>query len=123
LTIEDVTTPHRNYDKMDHWFSKMRALAFPYFLSGSTRAAAIQFTQNFVTGIPFLAREMKGMGWLGAERAYTKAMWDVALGRMTQEERMMEHEMLSRGIANDQYIRQISREDRGAFDGRAGKII
>lgn len=77
-----VDTMLRNYGRKDHWFSRTRALAFTYYLSGSIRAAAMQFTQNFVTGIPFLARQMKVMGKspLAAERAYTWAMWDVAMG-------------------------------------------
>jgi len=83
----------------------------------------VQFTQNFVTGIPFLAREMKGTGPPGAERAYTRAMWDVATGNITREERMMIHELLMRGIANDQFIRQISREVRGFVNERAGNVF
>jgi hypothetical protein len=56
---------------------------------------------------------MKGKGWLGAERQYIKAMWDVSMGRLSEEERFMDHEMIARGVANDQYIRQISDEIGG----------
>jgi hypothetical protein len=102
----------RNYDKQDQKFSKIRALAFTYYLAGSIRAAAIQMTQNFVTGIPFLAREMRGMGKgiFAAEKYYIKAMKDIAMGRMTEEERFMDHEVVSKGIANDQLIRSLTAE-------------
>jgi hypothetical protein len=106
----------------DQWFSKVRSLAFTYYLAGSLRAAAVQFTQNFVTGIPFLAREMKGKGWMGAERQYIKAMWDVSMGRLSEEERFMDHEMIARGVANDQYIRQISDEIGGWKGEMWGKV-
>lgn len=113
----------RNYDRQDKFFAKFRSLAFIYYLAGSIRGAAVQFTQNFVTGIPFLAREMKGMGWFGAERAYTKAMWDIALGKMTEEERVMDHELLMDGVSNDQMIRSISREIHGTTAEATGKVF
>ena len=50
----------RNQEKMDRVSQKFRGSAFVYFLGGSLRAALVNFTQNYVTGIPFLAREV---GW------------------------------------------------------------
>lgn len=115
----------RNYDNMDKWFAKMKALAFTYYLSASIRAGVVNATQNFITGIPFLAREMRGIkkGVLGAERSMIKSMWDVATGNFrSEEERMMDHELLSRGITNDQNMRQISREVAGTLTGTMGKV-
>ncbi|MCZ7406267.1 MAG: PLxRFG domain-containing protein, partial [Candidatus Methanoperedens sp.] len=119
-----VDTMLRNYDKEDKFFGKMRGLAFMYYLAASIRSGFVNLTQNFQTGIPFLARELKGMGKgpLGAERIMTKAMWDVAMGRLTEKERFMDNELLSKGITNDQYMRQISREVGGKFEGTLGKV-
>ena len=50
----------RNQEKMDRISQKLRGTAFIYFLGGSLRAALVNFTQNYVTGIPFLAREVGG---------------------------------------------------------------
>jgi len=46
---------------------------------------AVQFTQNFVTGIPFLAREMKGKGVLG-RRGSISSLCRIALGRFESED-------------------------------------
>ena len=114
----------RNYDKQDQKFSKVRALAFTYYLAGSIRAAAIQMTQNFVTGIPFLSREMKGQGkgLFAAERYHIRAMKDIAIGKMTEEEKFMDHEVISKGIANDQLIRSITAEIGGATNQTMFKV-
>jgi hypothetical protein len=66
---------------------------------------------------------MKGMGWAGAEKAYTKAMWDISFGRITDEEKFMEHELLMKGVTNDQYIRSISREIRGTMGETWSKVF
>ena len=71
----------RNQERMDRVSAKMRTLAFIYFLGGSMRAALVNFTQNYVTGIPFLAREV-GAKSLKAEKLYHKAMFDVAVGKI-----------------------------------------
>ena len=74
----------RNQERMDRVSAKMRSLAFIYFLGGSLRAALVNFTQNYVTGIPFLAREV-GAKSLKAEKLYHKAMFDVAMGKNLSE--------------------------------------
>lgn len=115
----------RNFESMDRSMSKARAFAAIWYLGGSVRSAALNFTQNFVQGIPFLARIMKplGKGPLAAERSYIKAMWDVAMGHGTDDEKMILHEMVNSGINNDQQIRQISRETRGGTPGIIGNVM
>src|SRR3972149_4934740 len=79
------------------------------------RAALVNFTQNYVTGIPFLAREV-GAKSLKAEKLYHKAMFDVAVGKnLNPVERKMLDEMINKGIAEDQFIRQINREVKNAL--------
>jgi len=115
----------RNFESMDRSMAKARAFAAIWYLGGSARSAVLNFTQNFVQGIPFLARIMKplGKGPLAAERIYIKAMWDVAMGHGTDEEKLMVHGMVTSGIANDQQIRQISREMRGGTPGVIGNVM
>jgi N12 class adenine-specific DNA methylase len=112
----------RNQEPMDRISGKMRSLAFIYFLGGSLRAALVNFTQNYVTGIPFLAREV-GAKSLKAEKLYHKAMFDVAVGKgISEVEQKMLDEMLNKGIAEDQYIRQITREVKGAVGKTVGQV-
>ena len=88
----------RNQEPMDRISAKMRSMAFIYFLGGSMRAALVNFTQNYVTGIPFLAREV-GAKSLKAEKLYHKAMFEIATGKSLSEvENKMLEEMLGKGI-------------------------
>lgn len=113
----------RNQEPMDRISAKMRSMAFLYFLGGSLRAAAVNFTQNYVTGIPFLAREV-GAKSLKAEKLYHKAMFDVAMGKNISEiEQKMLDEMINKGVAEDQFIRQINREVKGAVGQVTGKVV
>ncbi len=93
------------------------------FLGGSFRVAAVNFTQNFVTAIPFYAREV-GYRSLRAEKDYFRAMYEVATGKnISEPEKRMLDEMINKGIAEDQYIRQITREVKGAAGKVWGKVI
>jgi hypothetical protein len=113
----------RNQEPMDRISAKMRSLAFIYFLGGSLRAALVNFTQNYVTGIPFLAREV-GAKSLKAEKLYHKAMFDVATGKnISKIEQKMLDEMINKGVAEDQFIRQINREVKGAVGQATGKVV
>ena len=113
----------RNQEPMDRISAKMRSMAFLYFLGGSLRAAAVNFTQNYVTGIPFLAREV-GAKSLKAEKLYHKAMFDVAVGKnLSEVEKRMLDEMINKGVAEDQFIRQINREVKGALGQWTGKVV
>ena len=98
-------------------------MAFIYFLGGSLRAAVVNFTQNYVTGIPFLAREV-GAKSLKAEKLYHKAMFDVAIGKdLSPVEARMLDEMINKGIAEDQYICQITRKVKAGFSQHIGQVI
>ncbi|RPJ38114.1 MAG: PLxRFG domain-containing protein, partial [Deltaproteobacteria bacterium] len=113
----------RNQEPMDRISAKMRSMAFIYFLGGSLRAAAVNFTQNYVTGIPFLAREV-GAKTLKAEKIYHKAMFDVAVGKnLSEVEKRLLDEMINKGVAEDQFIRQINREVKGALGQWTGKVV
>ena len=112
----------RNQEPMDRISAKMRSMAFIYFLGGSMRAALVNFTQNYVTGIPFLAREV-GAKSLKAEKLYHKAMFEIATGKnLSEVENKMLEEMLGKGITEAQFIRQIHREVKGGLGRWTGKI-
>ena len=112
----------RNQEPMDRISAKMRSMAFIYFLGGSMRAALVNFTQNYVTGIPFLAREV-GAKSLKAEKLYHKAMFEIATGKSLSEvENKMLEEMLGKGITEAQFIRQIHREVKGGLGRWTGKV-
>ena len=86
------------------------------------RAALVNFTQNYVTGIPFLAREV-GAKSLKAEKLYHKAMFEIATGKSLSEvENKMLEEMLGKGITEAQFIRQIHREVKGGLGRWTGKV-
>ncbi len=61
------------------------------------------------------------MGW---QPKRCTAMFDVATGKnMNEIEEKMLHEMLVKGIDEDQYIRQITREVKGGLGGWMGKVV
>ena len=78
---EYATDVLRNLDKYDRMVGKAKHIAFNMYLLGKASFAVLQMTQNFVTGMPVLAAEMRAMGFSkgigGAERIYTTAMKDV----------------------------------------------
>jgi len=116
----------RNYDRLDEKFKSLKGMAYLYYLGGSLRFGVLQATQNFVTGMPVLAGEMKKMGIkkgiFGAERVYIKAMKDIARGNLTEEEKFMDHEVFSRGISNAQMMNYITGQIEGSSNRAAGKV-
>jgi hypothetical protein len=109
----------RNQESIDRLIGKMKAIAFGYFLGGNLKSAAVQGTQNYLTGMALLSREAKG----SAIVIYHKAMLDVIRGNYTDAEKKMIDDMLNRGIVEDQYTQQILRETRGAFSKNWGKLV
>jgi hypothetical protein len=60
---------------------------------------------------------------LKAEKLYHKAMFDVAVGKnLAEPEQRMLDEMINRGVAEDQYIRQITREVKGGVGKTVGQV-
>ena len=51
-------------------------------------------------------------------------MFDVAVGKNISEiEQKMLDEMINKGVAEDQFIRQINREVKGAVGQLTGKVV
>ena len=93
----------RNSELLDRVSGKARGLAFTYYLAGNLKSAAVQFTQNFITGMPYLARDTKY-----ATVKYMKAMSDTALGRHSKEEAKALHDAVIKGVTSAQYTQEIS---------------
>jgi len=73
----------RNQETLDRVSGKARAFAFLWYLGANIRPMLLQVTQNYVTGMPFLAEQMRQWGVKGsAEKAYHAAMKDIALSRV-----------------------------------------
>lgn len=100
----------RNSTDMDRTAAQMRVLPFVWYLVGNLKSAAVQYTQNYITGIPLLGKETKG-----ASIKYHKAMVDVATGNLTQQEKAVLDEAIKKGIDNAQYVREITGKVKGAL--------
>ncbi|RPJ12088.1 MAG: PLxRFG domain-containing protein, partial [Deltaproteobacteria bacterium] len=101
----------RNDSKWDKMSSKVRSFMFTWYLGGVLRSAAVQFTQNFVTGIPKHAQYLRDNNLGGAGKAdadYIKSMVDVARENYTEEEKRMQDGLLTNNVTVDQWIRSIS---------------
>jgi len=114
--VEDML---RNSDRFDKLSGKVRAAAFTWYLSGSIKAAMVQFTQNFVTGVPYLGRVTKN-----PLKKYVQSMKDIAAwkfkpGHLPEEEQKFLTEMHEKGIDTAQYLREI----RGRMKNEVGGTL
>lgn len=117
--VEDML---RNSDKLDKLSGKVRAAAFTWYLSGSIKAAMVQFTQNFVTGVPHLGRVTKN-----PLRKYVQSMKDIAAwkynpGHLPEEEQRFLRETHIKGIDTAQYLREIRGRMKSEVGGTIDKI-
>ena len=108
----------RNTTDLERLSGKVRSVAFAYWLSGNLKSAAMQFSQNFVTGIPFLGRQTKR-----PQKKYIQAMKDVAVDHLTEEEQKALHEAINKGITTNQYVKEITNRVKGGFRGEVGKLV
>lgn len=100
----------RNETSADKFSNKIRAFMFTWYLGGLLRPALIQLTQNFVTAIPEFSKYLRKINRGGAgvaEKAYSKAMKDVAFRNYTEIEKRMQDQLFTEGVTVDQYIREI----------------
>lgn len=122
----------RNSNQMDKISQKARGFMFTWYLGGILRPAAVQLTQNFVTGIPEYAKYLRknNLGGSGkADMLYMKAMKDIASGKMnnnknlTPQEQRMQRELLTDGVTQDQYIKAIFEGLGDKFDQTYNKAM
>lgn len=117
-----VTDMLRNSDRLDKLSGKVRGAAFTWYLSGSIKAAMVNFSQNFVTGVPFLGRVTKN-----PLKKYVQSMKDIAAykfnpGHLSKEEQGFLHEMHEKGIDTAQYLREIRGRMKSQFGGTLDQI-
>lgn len=104
----------RNQTRLDRISGRVRTAAFIWYLAGQFKSPVVNFTQNWILGIPLLEKTLGR----GAKGAYHKAMYDVARRKYTDQERTFMKEMQERGITGD----QLTQEIMGATQAEAGKI-
>lgn len=92
----------RNLTRADQVSSKIRTFAFMWYLSGQLKSPAVNFTQNYILGIPELAKFTSG-----AARKYHKAMLDISTGRLSDIEKKALLEAAKRGDTGDQLMQDI----------------
>jgi hypothetical protein len=100
----------RNDSKADQVSGKTRSFMFGWFLGGLLKSAVINLTQNPIVGFSELAKYQRThkLGGFGkADIAYANAMKDVLAGNLTSAEQKFIDDMISKGIATDQYIHSI----------------
>jgi hypothetical protein len=100
----------RNETSADKFSNKVRSMMFTWYLGGVLRPAVLQFTQNFVTGMPKHAQYLRenSLGGAGkADKDYAIAMKDVAFKNYTEIEKRMQEQLFTEGVTVDQYIREI----------------
>jgi hypothetical protein len=100
----------RNESTADKLAGKLRSFGFLWFLGGMLKAPIINITQNPIVGFSELAKFQREHNLGGAGKAdveYMKAMKDVLADNLTEPEKKFIDEMISKGIATDQYIQSI----------------
>lgn len=121
----------RNQERIDKISGTMRAIAFAWYLGGNFKSVFVQLTQNYVTGIPFLAQEIRKenkvirrkAGFMEAERRYHSAMNDVATKHLTEDEKIFLDEAIHKGITMDQYIQEITGRINASFGGKYRRVV
>jgi hypothetical protein len=94
----------RNQTRLDRVSGRVRTAAFVWYLAGQLKSPIVNFTQNWILGIPLLEKETGK----GAKGIYHRAMADVARRRYSEDDRKFLKEMQERGITGDQLTREIT---------------
>jgi hypothetical protein len=94
----------RNQTRLDKISGRVRTAAFVWYLAGQFKSPMVNFTQNWILGIPLLEKEMGK----GSKGVYHKAMYDVARKNYTEQEKKFVEEMQARGITGDQLTQEIT---------------
>jgi hypothetical protein len=103
----------RNADRNDRIVGRIKNFAFSMYLLGKFSAVFMQATQNFVTGIPMLAAELRKHGiksnLLAAEGLTMKAFYDISFNHknITAEEQAMLTRMKDEGITLAQFAKEL----------------
>jgi hypothetical protein len=103
----------RNSTRLDRISGRVRTAAFVWYLAGQLKSPIVNFTQNWILGIPLLE---KATG-KGAKGIYHTAMADVARRKYTDLDKKFLKEMQERGITGDQLTQEIT----GQTVAEAGK--
>jgi N12 class adenine-specific DNA methylase len=108
----------RNTTRLDRISGRVRTAAFVWYLAGQLKSPIVNFTQNWILGIPLLEKEMKLTGQKGGRGIYHKAMKDVGFRKYSDQDKRFINEMAERGITGDQLTKEIT----GQTTAEAGKL-
>jgi len=108
----------RNQTRADLISSRIRTSAFMWYLSGQIKSPAVNFTQNWILGVPTL-----GKFTTGARRKYNKAFFDVARRNFSEEEKAALKEAAERGITGDQLMQDIYGETLSQAGKKLTKLL
>ena len=109
----------RGQRSLDKTGGVIKQLGFIYYLGLTLRAPFMQMAQNFITGIPHLARLHKEYGGsvygLKPEMYWIKASSDLATKNYSTKEENFLSDFDDKGITLDQYIQEIRNKIRSPF--------
>ena len=98
----------RNADNIDRLVTKMKGVAFFWYLGNMVSTGVLNLTQNIQVGIPRLGMEVKGsaLKWLrGASDTIVSA---ITKGRaLPSEERRLIHDLFLEGVTTANYLDEI----------------
>lgn len=92
----------RNADRIDSVVGKIKAIAFLWYLGGNLKTAALNLTQNVITGVPRLGMDVKGSG-----RKYINAAMDTITDALTKGKKLQKDEAQ---LLNDLYKEDVITE-------------
>ncbi len=118
--VQYVKDMLRNSDKIDRVVGNIKALAFVWYLGGVMKTAAVNATQNIVSGAPTLGLWTKGSSHV---RIFDAAMRSVVKGRLSEDEQRLVKELHENGLTQANLIREVQGRVSGKFGSVGNRVI
>jgi len=114
----------RNSDNVTRMVNKMKSLPYAWYLMANVRMVAAQLFQNYITGAAILSsyRAEQKVG-AGATRRISKAMFDVATGNITDEEKRVLNKAYTEGETAANMINEMKGRVEGGWTSKIHKVI
>ncbi|WP_319764544.1 PLxRFG domain-containing protein [Maridesulfovibrio sp.] len=110
----------RNSDSIDRAVGNVKSLAFAWYLGGNIKTAALNLTQNIITGVPRLGMETNA-GSIKIFNAAASSIVSAASGskNLTKDEQRLLDDMYKEGIITEAFLDEIRGEVSGISGSRA----
>ena len=118
--VQYVKDMLRNSDKIDRVVGNIKALAFVWYLGGVIKTAAVNATQNIVSGAPTLGLWTKGSSHV---RIFDAAMRSVVKDRLSEDEQRLIKELHENGLTQANLIREVQGRVSGKFGSVGNRVI